>query len=114
MRTGRYWETIRKKLADFCRPGDSITCVEVFPRPDSTCQLCGKYPIKWNYVLRNARTSRELAVGSNCIHNHKLIIEEWGYDGTVDFLPQYHRAVEFINQKYPRTAKITFPTLSWN
>jgi hypothetical protein len=101
-----YWERIKRRLMEFCKPEDDIQCVRIFRHPDSTCQLCDYKPITWNHVLRNARTSKGLVVGSRCVHQYKVIIEEMGYDGTVDYLPKYHRAVEFINKRYPGTAKI--------
>ena len=101
-----YWERVRKTLAEFYKPGDYIHCVKVFDRPNSTCQLCNHTPITRNHVLRNARTSRGLVVGNRCVHQYKIVVEEMGYDGTVDYLPQYHRAVEFINTRYPGTARV--------
>lgn len=109
MKTGNpdnYWERIRKRLMEFWKPGDYVQCVKVFPNPNSTCQLCGHVPITWNHVLRNDRTSEDLRVGSKCVHNYKEIIEEMGYGGPVDFHPKYHRAVKYINGKYPGTAKV--------
>ena len=105
-RSSAYWERVKETLEEFYKPGDYIHCVKVFNCPNSTCQLCGHTPITWNHVLRNARTSKGLVVGNRCVYQYKVVIEEKGYDGTVEYLPQYHRAVEFINTRYPGTARI--------
>ena len=104
-----YWERVRKTLAEFYKPGDYIHCVNVFKRQNSTCQLCSHTPITWNHVLRNARTSRRLVVGRICVIQYKVGVEKMGYDGTVNYLPQFRREAELINARYPGTAKIISP-----
>ena len=108
-RNSAYWERVKETLEEFYKPGDYIHCVKVFNCPNSTCQLCGHTPITWNHVLRNARTSRCLVVGNICVHSYKVFVEKKGYDGTVNYLPQFHREAELINSTYPGTAKIISP-----
>jgi hypothetical protein len=72
MNDAEYYSTLMKALRMFRQPGDHLRCVKVFPEEGSACQLCGKVPIKWVYVLKNARTDECRQVGSECIKNYQL------------------------------------------
>jgi hypothetical protein len=72
-RFGAYWETLRKTLSMFWTPGQDLRLTRSFPREDSTCQMCGHFPIRWNHVLQNLQTGRELIVGSECLNNCRVL-----------------------------------------
>jgi hypothetical protein len=52
------------------------------------CGLCGHQPIKWHYILENLHSRNQTLVGSECIRNYKVILEEWGYSPAYVVFPE--------------------------
>ena len=98
-----YWERIKQTLKGFWQPGDDLACIKVFPLSNSTCQLCGKHPILWNHVLQNNRSFKTLTVGSDCVHNFKVAVEQLHQDVMIFYPSRYHRPARIINENHPGT-----------
>ena len=97
-----YYRRIKAALASFWTPAQTLRCTAFFRKEGSTCGLCGKHPITWNYVLRNQDTGVFRVVGSNCIVEYKKITGV-----SVSFRPQLAGPAEYLNTIYPDTAVIT-------
>ena len=72
--------------------------------PEGVCRMCGYTPIRWNYHLENTRTGGRLIVGSNCILNYRLVMDEMKATWLpVIFPPQFREQAARINEKRPGT-----------
>lgn len=74
-----YRAAIEQSLRRFVANGDDIACTGVYIYQYGSCELCGHKPIKWHYILENLSSHDQIVVGSECIKNFKIILEEWGY-----------------------------------
>jgi hypothetical protein len=90
-----YWSRIRKRLEEFCNPDDRPVCINVFVNENQTCELCGHFPIKWNFVLLCIRTNEKLIVGSECIKNYSKVSGK-----NVFFLKPYFEIVGRLNERW--------------
>jgi hypothetical protein len=100
-----YWATIRTTLNRFCGPTDQLYCPRVFRLEGQTCNMCGHWPITWNHVLRNARTSEELIVGSECIVNYKEEMSRSGHRAPPVIFSS-KGAATYMNRKCPGIAVV--------
>lgn len=106
-RFGGYWERVRNTLSTFWSPPQELWCTAIFTRENSTCQMCGHFPIKWNHVLQNLQSGRELIVGSECIKNYRVLT-----DHQVIFPKRYRRAANYLNGRWPDCVAIVASPLS--
>ena len=74
-----YRAAIETTLRRFVENGDDVACTGVYIYEYGSCGLCGHQPIKWHYILENLHNRNQIVVGSECIRNYKIILEEWGY-----------------------------------
>lgn len=74
-----YRAAIETTLRKFVENGDDVACTGVYIYEYGSCGLCGHQPIKWHYILENLSSRNQITVGSECIRNYKIILEEWGY-----------------------------------
>ncbi len=102
-----YWARIRATLSGFCRPSDQLYCPRVFKLEGQTCRMCGHWPITWNHVLRNARTSAELVVGSECIVNYKEEMARMGHQ-VPPVIFRSAGAAKYMNDKCPGIAVVGY------
>jgi hypothetical protein len=100
-----YWARIRASLGRFCCPSDQLDCPRIFKLEGQTCQMCGHWPITWNYVLRNSRISDMLVVGSECIVNYReeMARMEHNVPPVIFWSP---RAAKYMNDKCPGIAVV--------
>lgn len=74
-----YRAAIETTLRRFVENGDDVACTGVYIYEYGSCGLCGHQPIKWHFILENLTKREQIVVGSECIKNYKVILEEWGY-----------------------------------
>jgi hypothetical protein len=74
-----YRAAIETSLRRFVANGNDVACTGVYIYEYGNCGLCGHQPIKWHYILENLSSRNQIVVGSECIRNYKIILEEWGY-----------------------------------
>jgi hypothetical protein len=74
-----YRAAIETSLRMFVANGNDVACTGVYIYEYGSCGLCGHKPIKWHYILENLSSRNQIVVGSECIRNYKIILEEWGY-----------------------------------
>ena len=74
-----YRAAIETSLRRFVANGNDVACTGVYVYEYGSCGLCGHQPIKWHYILENLSSRIQIVVGSECIRNYKVILEEWGY-----------------------------------
>jgi hypothetical protein len=74
-----YRAAIETSLKRFVANGNDVACTGVYLYEYGSCGLCGYKPIKWHYILENLSSRNQIVVGSECIRNYKVILEEWGY-----------------------------------
>jgi len=99
-----YREKMKQILRNYWRTGDEINLVGCFFEEGRKCQLCGYYPIKYNFTLENSRTKEKLIVCSNCVHNFKKAMHDLGEN--VIIKSSNIKIASFINNKYPDTVNI--------
>lgn len=83
-----YRATIEESLRRFVNNGDDVACTGVYIYEYGRCELCGHQQIKWHYILENLSSHGQMVVGSECIRNYKIILEEWGYRPAYVVFPQ--------------------------
>jgi hypothetical protein len=97
-----YRQAIEASLTAFTQCGDDVACIGYFIREYGECQMCGHAPIKWHYVLENLRQKSVLIVGSECVENYQIILEEWGYSPRHIVFPTFMKRVAgWILEKNP-------------
>ncbi len=84
-----YRERIEKTLRKFVRSGDDVMCIAVFCIQDRICQVCGHFPITWNFLIENLATHEPLIAGSECIRNYESVLRDWGYQPAFVVYPTY-------------------------
>jgi hypothetical protein len=74
-----YRAAIETTLRRFVENGNDVACTGVYIYEYGSCELCGHQQIKWHYILENLSSRNQIVVGSECVRNYKIILEEWGY-----------------------------------
>ena len=74
-----YRAAIETTLKKFIENGDDVACTGVYIFEYGSCGLCGHQPIRWHFILENLTKREQIVVGSECIKNYRIILEEWGY-----------------------------------
>jgi hypothetical protein len=71
-----YWQTIKDKLLSESVSKELKEAIKEWSRKGapfrdegSTCELCGKHPITWNFPILNKGRKKTLLIGSECIVN---------------------------------------------
>ena len=104
-----YWKRVKQNLNKFWQAGDNLLLTDIYADPGQDCQLCGHFPIKWNYILMNTSTSDTIRVGSKCIRSIKQVVRDMGHDVMIEFPFRFVAKAEGINQKQPGTVFVKLP-----
>ena len=102
-----YRKIIKERLRNFWEKCDDINIIDCFVKDGNKCDLCGYYPIKFNFILENSGTKELLIVGSNCVYNIKQAIEDLGEE--VMIVSSNIKSANLINKYHPNTVKIIQP-----
>jgi len=105
-----YRAAIETTLRRFVENGDDVACTGVYIYEYGSCGLCGHQPVKWHYILENLSSRNQIVVGSECIRNYKVILEEWGYRPAYVVFPECLRQfTRWILEEDPGAVKFSDP-----